>query len=139
MGRKTRRRLNDEDDKDKPKVSTDIDKDKDTKNLEREIENSYILFRLEDDLFEIIEEFRKIDPRLEWVSIADILSKKNSHGIGRLKDDRDIRELSHLLYHTINRVRGIKKILKYSDLNPSEIYNRIASKINFWYIDMIDY
>jgi hypothetical protein len=144
MGRKSRRKLNDDDDiKDiKEKWSTKDYHQKEYESIEENNEQDKIssdlgLDKLTDILFEILQNFRKVDLRLEWVNISDIFNFRVSHGPGQLVDDRFIKELSHELYHKINKIRGIKRLNDYHDLNPTIIYNRIAYAINKWYIQMI--
>jgi len=135
MGRKSRKRLVEEEDK-------DLNKDKNENENEKDIivqRDDHNLNPLYDILYDILQDFRQIDSRLEFVNISDILKPDIQYGPGRIIDDRFIRELSHLLYHNINQVRGVKKIHGFSDLKPTIIYNRIAHRINFCYIDMIEY
>ena len=82
-------------------------------------------------LFEQLEEWSKVDDRLRWVDVADLLIPVHNLSL-LIENDREINkfldEVAQTLdkYYTYNKDKNI--------LSRNILYNRIANKINTYYI-----
>jgi hypothetical protein len=94
-----------------------------------------------DELYEIIQHYASIDPRLEWISMADIIYGRSSYYI--IKHDQSINEFISVLLNEIVKIfRRIKRIKRRENdqvefdrlfsLNKKAIYSRIAYCLGKW-------
>jgi len=155
MGKKTREKLA-EDDYNLRLKNEEYDKEykeyKESKEF-KECDVKEIDFNdLDDTLFDIIDDYKHMDSRLECVNVSDILYRPIYYipsCYAPVKDSEIIIELVDILFNEIQKFlkkckidnkidNNNDEIYFYSNCTEQNMYYRISHTINKWYIGQID-